>query len=78
MKTTTKPVRTTTWADFTIRAIKVATIKMKPAYIKPQESLAQKRSISSRAGTLSLDLCIYSENDLGSLPSIKSKENIIS
>lgn len=49
---------------------------MKPAYIKPQESLAQKLSISSRAGTLSLDLCIYSENDLGSLPSIKRKGNI--
>lgn len=44
-----KPVRTTTWADFVIRAIKVATIKMKPAYIKPQESLAQKLSISSES-----------------------------
>lgn len=42
-----KPVRTTTWAEVTIRAIRVAIIKMKPAYIKPQESLAQKQSNSS-------------------------------
>lgn len=40
-----KPVWTATWVDLTTNAIKVATIKMMPAYIKPQDSLAQRQSI---------------------------------
>lgn len=46
-----KPVKTTTWADFTIRDIKVATTRIKPAYIKPQESLAEKHRVSADAIT---------------------------
>lgn len=45
---------------------------MKPAYIKPQESLAQKLSISSE-GWCFITLFIYFANDLGSLPYIESK-----
>lgn len=54
-----KPVKTTTWADFTIRDIKVATTRIKPAYIKPQESLARKHRISANAMTQSLYSSTY-------------------
>lgn len=47
MKTTTKPMRTTTWADFTVRAIKAATRKTEAACVKPHESLGQKEGVSS-------------------------------
>lgn len=48
-----KPVKTTIWADFTIRDIKVAITRIKPAYIKPQESLAKKHRISANGMTWS-------------------------
>lgn len=51
-----KPVKTTIWADFTIRDIKVATTRIKPAYIKPQESLPKKHRISVNAMTQLLHL----------------------
>lgn len=71
IKTTTEPVRTTAWVDFTTRAIRIAIIKMKPAYITLQESLAEKRDVSSE--------CCYSfmgsANDLRSSSLSKSTGN---
>lgn len=54
-----KPVKTTTWADFTIRDIKTATTRIKPAYIRLQESLAKKHRISTGAITWSLHFFSY-------------------
>lgn len=54
-----KPVKTTTWEDFTISDIKVATTRMKLAYIRPQESLAEKHRVNADAITRSLRLFAY-------------------
>lgn len=54
-----KPVKTTTWVDFTIRDIKVATTRIKPAYIRPQESLVEKHRISAEVISWPLHLFSY-------------------
>lgn len=41
---TMKPVITTIWLDVMITVMNMELIKMKPAYIKPQESLNKDKS----------------------------------